>query len=34
MCMLLEQFLDKKLIDMHVASNIMKPGDQYVFVHK
>jgi hypothetical protein len=32
MWMLLEQFLNKQLIDMHDASNIMKPGNKFIFV--
>jgi hypothetical protein len=32
--MLLEQFLDKQLIDMHGASNIMKSGNQFIFIRK
>jgi hypothetical protein len=32
--MLLEQFLNKQLIDMHGASNIIKSGSQFVFIRK
>jgi len=31
---MLEQFLDKKLIEMHSASNIMKSGNQFIFMRK
>jgi hypothetical protein len=32
--MLLEQFLNKQMIDMHGASNIMKSGNQFILLRK